>query len=67
MGLNEHIQEWSDRNPAISEETKRLISGGAQAPAAGGGLPQPKTTQEAAALPKGTRFIGPDGVERVRP
>jgi len=67
MGLNEHIQEWSDRNPAISEETKRLISGGAQAPAAGGGLPQPKTTQEAAALPKGTRFIGPDGVERIRP
>lgn len=35
--------------------------------AAGGELPRPKTTQEAAALPKGTRFIGPDGVERIRP
>jgi hypothetical protein len=33
---------------------------------AAGGLPRPKTAAEASKLPPGTRFIDPDGVERVR-
>jgi hypothetical protein len=31
-----------------------------------GGMPQVKTRAEAMALPKGTRFLDPDGIERVR-
>jgi len=31
-----------------------------------GGIPQVKTRAEAMALPKGTRFLDPDGIERVR-
>lgn len=30
-------------------------------------LPRPATAAEAARLPPGTRFLGPDGVERIRP
>lgn len=29
-------------------------------------MPTPKTPEEARALPKGTRFVDPDGIERVR-
>lgn len=53
--------------PAKSGTAATPAASAANAPkAAESKLPRPKTPAEAKALPKGTRFIDPNGVERVR-
>lgn len=49
------------------EKTGRGRATATPAPASGGGLPRVSSPDEARRLPKGTRFLDPNGVERVVP
>lgn len=49
-----------------TEEAMRYLSADAASSAGGGGMPEPKTPEEHAKLPAGTRYRAPDGSIRVK-
>lgn len=59
---------WDSKDPAFMAErdVRNKALGVGAAPAAPAALPRVKTVDEARALKPGTRFIDPDGVERIR-
>lgn len=70
--LREVIAGRSDRMRANIERLQRLQGGahagaGAPTPQGGQDMPRPSSPEEAARLPRGTRFIAPDGSIRTVP
>jgi hypothetical protein len=72
----DRLEKLAQRKMQIQQSrTKELRSGSyfkpeggpSVAPQGGGGLPRVSSPAEAAKLPKGTRFLDPNGVERVVP
>ena len=59
---------WDTKDPAFKAErdVRNKALGVGQPPAAPSALPRVRNVEEARALKPGTRFIDPDGVERVR-
>ncbi len=53
-------------NPRLFDQFQQSLTGGAPAPAARGGVARPTTKAERDRLPPGTRYIAPDGSERIK-
>ena len=53
-------------NPRLFDQFQQSLTGGAPAPAARGGIARPTSKAERDRLPPGTRYIAPDGSERIK-
>ena len=53
-------------NPRLFDQFQQSLTGGAPAPAARGGIARPTSKAERDRLPPGTRYIAPDGTERIK-
>lgn len=53
-------------NPRLFDRFQQSLTGGAPAPAARSGVARPTTKAERDRLPPGTRYIAPDGTERIK-
>lgn len=65
--LNRRRQRELTRGPQVDERMAEPPDGMSRLGDHPGYLPRPKTLEEAMSLPPGTRFIDPQGIERIRP